>query len=174
MNVLHLRQKTPQNHQHLLLDMKKKETTLASLQKQSRKLPISDIGISKGFISAAKALGYTDEKIESAKIAIINLIEHWKEQQYIEVVDVNHSGFRAYGVAKDSNKYPDQYRNLYHVRLTTSPDPLLIIKIQPDQFDNTKNIVKVITMADHSKIFDNKDNPLMKNFFKSIVDKTDK
>ncbi|OOR97181.1 hypothetical protein B0187_09925 [Haemophilus paracuniculus] len=124
---------------------------------------------------ASQSFYFEEKDIHLHLIDIFRLKEIWEQQGYIEIVDSNHSGFRAYGIAKDSNKYPNQYKDLYHARLkNNSPDPLIILRITEDQNKKGYFAIKILTLAKHSNVFDQKNNDLLKDYVINILKKSEK
>lgn len=135
---------------------------------------ISNILKSKGMGKANKLIGFSDTYLLNYYKDIVHLQMVWEEQGFIETIDSNHTGYRAYGIAKNSNKYPPEYEGLFHVRIKNNDiDPILIIRIEEDKYNPNYHVIKIVMLTTHAKMFGNSNNILGRKIISKIIKETE-
>ncbi|WP_439243503.1 hypothetical protein [Lonepinella sp. BR2474] len=149
------------------------------MKKVTKRLYVSKFVRNNKFEQLTHFLGYPDyifSQRNELNYQLAKLLGKWREDGFIEIVDSQAKGFRAFGVAKDSNKYPNQYQGIYHTRIGNNGedvDPILICRFENDPEQLGEVVVKFLALSKHDKMFDVKDNDLLKNFIISLIEKNE-
>lgn len=105
---------------------------------------IAHVELHELFFVISEAIGFTVEDIEDYEEEIIDLVEHWREQGFIEIYtdDADRKYGRVKHMASVNGSVP-WYLNLYHSRVVKGDnDPLVVLT-----FDETVQNGKTITVA---------------------------
>lgn len=128
---------------------------------------ISDVIIHDLFYVISQELGFTEEDIDSYEDDILDLIEIWQQQGFIEIYAEKSD--RRFGRIKDMASVPGSvpfYLNMFHARVVERRnDPLLVITFQDTTMSNQAGqpleIAVIRFMAIHDDLF-GEENPKVK------------
>ena len=129
-------------------------------QPTAKRFYFKKLEVARKFASTSKKFGFDESVQKSYDDDLLNFIEEWEGQGYVEIHDPAFHGRKAiYPLAKDSNLVEGsspEYTGLYHARLLSdgSDDPLLIVTFQGmivDQASYEKAVIEA--MIDHDWMF---------------------
>lgn len=120
------------------------------------KVRIARVGLHELFFDISLEIGFSLEQIEDFETEIVQLVEHWRKQGFIEVykVDKDRRYTRVKHMADVRGSVP-HYLGLYHARvLKHENDPLVVLTF--DEEERNGQMVTVASlrfMAIHNDLF---------------------
>lgn len=117
---------------------------------------IAGVEIHYLYPTISQLIGYTPDQIHSYRSDIIDLLQLWTNQGFIEVYEDDAD--RGYGRAKDTASVPGSvpwYYGMYHARvLKNSNDPLIVVVFEEQLEDGeTVTIASIRFLATHDDLF---------------------
>lgn len=137
------------------------------------KIIITEAKVHELFVEISKELGFSDEDILHHSWNILELIEMWSEQKFVEIYQENTD--RVFGRAKDSSLAPGAvpyYLGIYHVKVDKQGenDPLIVLTFRSEREDN---IAEIRFMATHDILFGTVSDKLFMQRMKAIRQRID-
>ncbi|MDO7503148.1 hypothetical protein Q5X59_03725 [Acinetobacter baumannii] len=126
-------------------------------KKPIERKPIVDAELHDLFAVISAMIGYTPDIVEDYEDDIIDLVDLWHKQQYIDIY--TEDADRKFGRAKDTSSVRGSvpwYCGIYHARLlkTGESDPLIVIVFE-EQEENGEmvTVASLRFMAHHDDLF---------------------
>ena len=135
---------------------------------------ITEAKVHELFVEISKELGFSDEDILEHSQNIVELIELWNNQRFIEIYQENID--RVFGRAKDSSLAKGAvpyYLGIYHARVdkTGENDPLIVLTFRSEK---EEKIAEIRFMATHDILFGTVSDKLFIQRMKAIRQRIDK
>ncbi|WP_146005512.1 MULTISPECIES: hypothetical protein [unclassified Erwinia] len=132
---------------------------------------ITSVEINPHFDEVSLFFGFDKEVVESYEEDLLNLIELWLQQGFVDVYQ--HGDLFAYGMVKDSNSTTGSspwYIGINHTRVDrTDVDPLLVVTFRDEHHDGGIGTMMVLhNLISHDEMFGSLRRKYDRDYMRSI------